>query len=88
VTVDGNRNILVPIAPYLLPLIKNATTRGHGELFNVYNQRPDLEQEFPEVVSPPYNNTRLLAWGCEVASGALPDPAYATLSTYSSLYCD
>lgn len=87
VTVDGYRNLLVPVAPYLLPLIKNETTRGHGVLFNVYNNRADLQQAFPEVVTPPYSNARLFAWGCSVASGNLSDSAHSTLAPYESLYC-
>ena len=86
-TSDGYRNVFAPLARYLLPLIVNSTTRGHGVLFNVYNNRPDLQQEFPSVVTPPYGNAGLFAWACSVASGRVSDPAYPVLAPYESLYC-
>ena len=81
------RPVLVPLAPLLFPLILNRTTLGLGVLINVYNHRGDLEQAFPEVLEFPTNETRILAWACEVASGNVPDPSYPTLAPYRSAYC-
>ena len=81
------RSLLVPIAPYLLPLIRNETTRGLGTLFNLYNNRTDLQAAFPGVVSAPYNDTALLSWACSVASGIRSDYSYPVLAPYESVYC-
>jgi hypothetical protein len=87
VTVNKERDLLVPIVPYLLPLITNPTNLGLGVLFNVYNDRPDLEAMFPQLTRAPFNDTAFLRWGCAVASGSLPDWAYPTLAPYESVYC-
>ena len=87
VTIPGTRSILVPVAPYLLPLISNTSTRALGVLFNVYNHRTDLQSMFPEVLALPGNDTGLEAWACDVASGSIPDPSYSVLAPYESEYC-
>ena len=87
VTSNGFRLMLIPLAPYLLPLVTNRTTLGLGVLFNVYNHRPGLQQLFPEVMAYPFNDTQLLSWACGVASGMTADPAYATLAPYETVYC-
>jgi len=86
VTIDGNRDALLPLAPSLIALITAPYPRGLGVLVNVYNERPDLQAEFPAVLTD-FNDTGLLAWGCSVASGTVTDPAYTTLAPYVKVYC-
>jgi hypothetical protein len=81
------RDLLVPLTPYLLPLITSTPTRGLGTLFYVYNTQPTLQEEFTGVTTAPYNDTALLAWACSVASGNLASSLFPILEPYESSYC-
>jgi hypothetical protein len=69
--------LLPYVAPGILPL---------AILVNVYNHRPDLQTEFPQMLQNSSNDTPLIQWAYEVASGQLPDPAQSVLAPYAAWY--
>ena len=81
------RDLVIPMTPYLLPLIASSGTRALGTLFYVYNTQPAVQEEFPGATNRSYNDTALLAWACGVASGQLPSGLHSILAPYKSTYC-
>ena len=83
VTTDGLRPVLLPIESYLVnessPSIKPLAV-----LLQVFNDRPDLQTEFPATFHS--NFTGLLQWAHEVVTGEISDPAYPVLEPYAASY--
>ena len=84
VTSLDSRAILLPIESNLVQLAAPSTV-PLAVLIDVYNHRPDLQREFPEVIAKE-NFTGLLKWADMVVTGQISDPAYATLEPYASYY--
>jgi hypothetical protein len=53
-----------------------------GLLLDIYYNRPDLQEAFPEVSGGDY--LRLLKWGCGVCAGAWEDSSYSMLAPYAA----
>ena len=81
------KDLMIPLAPYLLPLIAGEGPRALGTLFYVYNTQPALQADFPTFATPPYNDTALLGWACSVASGHISSAFYPILAPYQHSYC-
>ena len=83
----ASKDFLIPLTPYLLPLVTDERMRALGTLLYVYNTQPVLQNAFPGVTTPPYNDTALLDWGCSVASGQVSSPLHSILAPYQQSYC-
>jgi hypothetical protein len=91
--VATNGTTWSPLRPVFLPLYSYLVThvdKGFVPLtvlINVYNERPDLQAEFPQVMNATApSNAALLQWAKEVVDGTISDPAYATLEPYKATY--
>ncbi|MCI4324306.1 MAG: glycosyltransferase family 39 protein [Thermoplasmata archaeon] len=80
------RPVFLPLESYLV----GHTSSGFAYLAvlaDVYNHRPDLRAQFPEVLnSTGPNDPGLLHWAKEVVDGILSDPDAATLEPYKAQY--
>lgn len=85
VTFSDDRDFLLPIEGYLVAHA-NKTALPLAVLFNVYNDRTDLQNLFPDLLTGPGNNTLLIQWAYEVTSGIKHDSAYSELLPYASYY--
>jgi Dolichyl-phosphate-mannose-protein mannosyltransferase len=83
VTIDGLRPVLLPMEPTLVQLA-SPSAKPLAVLFNVYNSRPDLLSEYPQVLAGNY--TALVGWAAGVVEGHIHDPAYSVLAPYASYY--
>lgn len=84
------RLFLIPFEGLLLRLV-NQTTLPLATLFSVYNNRADLQREFPGVLeAPSFGNPEpykpLIQWAHKVVTGALSDPARPILMPYANWY--
>ena len=85
VTSSPLRDLLLPMEAALLPYVAPGIL-PLAILVNVYNHRPDLQTEFPQMLQNSSNDTPLIQWAYEVASGQLPDPAQSVLAPYAAWY--
>jgi uncharacterized membrane protein len=85
VTASPVRDLILPFETYLLTRVSNAS-RPLAVLCSVFNNRPDLQQLFPDVLREPPNDTALIHWAYLVASHTLPDRAAPTLAPFVAWY--
>jgi len=85
VTSSSVRDLLLPMEAALLPYVA-PNVLPLAVLVNVYNHRPDLQKEFPQMLQNSSNDTPLVHWAYEVTSGQLSDPAEPVLAPYVAWY--
>ncbi len=85
VTQSSFRDLLIPIAPLVFSYVPSQLL-PIAVLLNVYNHRPDLQAEFPQVLGTTSNRTALIHWAAEVVTGVISDPAESVLAPYASWY--
>jgi Dolichyl-phosphate-mannose-protein mannosyltransferase len=83
VTIDGTRPILLPMESALVGLA-SPSAKPLAVLFSIYNSRPDLLSQFPQVLAGNY--TGIVGWAADVVEGHISDPAYFQLEPYASYY--
>jgi hypothetical protein len=83
VTTDSMRVLMLPIESWL---VENSapSAKPLAVLVNVYNDRPDLQSRFPEVLNGTYIN--LVKWAIDVDTGVFTDPSEPALLPYLSWY--
>jgi uncharacterized membrane protein len=83
VPLEGVRPILLPMEPYLVGAVTNAT-RPLAVLISVFNARYDLQLSFNQTFYG--NDTPLIRWAAQVVTGQIVDSAYSTLEPYAAWY--
>jgi hypothetical protein len=85
VTSSPFRDLLLPMEYSFLPYVSSGLL-PLAILINLYNHRPDLQAAFPQVLNQPSNDTALIQWAYQVATGAIADPAEPILAPYATWY--